>query len=95
MWCAQRWLDCTLEEVHAGCVKSAPRLARARDDPGPAPLDLVMRVPPGAAAGLRFVFPGQVAPAARLWRRVCMAVSDVCLPWSQLKREKRPMLPGQ
>ena len=68
----QRWLDCTLEEIHAGCVKSVPRLAGAPGyarEPGAAACAgaevgraLTLRVPPGAAAGVRFVFPGQVRP---------------------------------
>ncbi|KAK9840592.1 hypothetical protein WJX81_003278 [Elliptochloris bilobata] len=65
----QRWLDCTLEEINAGCCKSVPRATGA---PGrahgtdaaegastAARRELTLRVAPGAAAGTRFVFPGQ------------------------------------
>ena len=95
MPCAQRWLDCTLEEVHAGCVRSEPRLARARDDPGPVPLDLVMRVPPGAAAGLRFAFPGQVRHSGAPVKACRVGMIAVCSPRSLLRRERHPTLPWQ
>ena len=67
----QRWLDCTLEEIHAGCVKSVPRLtcapgiAQEAGAAGCAGAEaLTLRVPPGAPAGVRFVFPGQVGPCS-------------------------------
>ena len=67
----QRWLDCTLEEIHAGCVKSMPRLtgapgnAREAGAAGCACAEaLTLHVAPGAPAGVRFVFPGQVGPCS-------------------------------
>ena len=70
----QRWLDCTLEEIHAGCVKSVPQLTGAPSNAREAGVAgcsgaeagraLTLRVPPGAPAGVRFVFPGQVGPCS-------------------------------
>lgn len=98
----QRWLDCTLEEIHAGCIKSVPRLtgapgnAREAGAAGCAGAEaLTLRVPPGAPAGVRFVFPGQVGPcslrhggcahraSALLWR-LCPIVEPHSLAALQL-----------
>ena len=83
----QRWLDCTLEEIHAGYVKSVPRLtgapsnAREAGAAGCAGAEaLTLRVPPGAPAGVRFVFPGQVGPCS-LCHGGCCAHRASALLW--------------
>ena len=99
----QHWLDCTLEEIHAGCVKSVPLLtgapgyAREAGAVGCAGADagraLTLRVPPGAAAGVRFVFPGQVGPRVR--RQFAQPMKSVRFAPASLHSSPQCPAPGQ